>query len=339
MKPIRILSLLLALLTVLTLLCACKPEEETPSEPVAPAVTSLNLIVNGKTDYVIVRDYQASEKVVSAVQELASSIKNNIGATVTVKECFSNREESSDVKAEKEILIGMTNRDESINTLSNMRSKDYTICAQGSKLVIGGGGDDGTLSAIARFIQDFVIEQGNLFAVKQGALMNLVFSSAKTINQEVFYSYNSAHIMNASLDNFGIIYPNKDDECKQFAQDLSAHISVQTGYQLAIYHDATAWCDYEIRIGEAKGNLNHHDPADGCQCASLGSNEYCIKLVKTKVTYEDGSIHDGARLYICFGRNARDAAMNAFTKQIMPALTEATAFTMEEGFELTNRTA
>ena len=81
MKLTRILSLLLALLTVASLLCACKPEEETPDDPVEdPATTtSLSLIVNGETDYVLVRDYQADESIISAVQALATSIQNNIG--------------------------------------------------------------------------------------------------------------------------------------------------------------------------------------------------------------------------------------------------------------------
>lgn len=343
MKLTRILSLLLALLTVASLLCACKPEEaETPDDTttVDPnATTSLSLIVNGETDYVIVRDYQASEAVISAVQALATSIQKNIGATVQIKECFNNREEESDVKAAKEILVGMTNREESINTLSTMRSKDYTICEKNGKMVIGGGGDDGTLTAITRFINDFVVEQGNPFAVKQGAKQNLIFSSDKTVSEVGSYSYTSAHIMGVSLDNFGIIYPKNGSNSelyKTFAGELSSYISAQSGYQLPTMIDATNWCDYEIRIGYAEGNADKHEGEDGCCCRTLASNEYSIKLIKTQVTYEDGSKHDGARLYICFGASAKDAAMKAFSGQIMPILKEQTAFTMDEGFELNN---
>ena len=344
MKRIRILSLLLALLTVVTLLCACKPEEYTSDQdqPVEPTVTTLNLIVNGKTSYVIVRDYNASAAVIAAVDGMASSIEKNIGATVTVKECFSDREESSDVKAEKEILVGMTNREESAEALKDLRSNDFTICAKGSKLIIGGGGDEGTLAAITRFVQDFVIDQGNPYAVKAGKLQNLSFSSDKAISQSGNYSYTSAHILGASLDNFGIVYPKSaknSEECKTLANELSSYISTQCGYELSVYQDSTTWCDYEIRIGNAENNADKHSPGDGCVCGSLYSNQYCIKLVKTQVTYEDGSTHDGARLYICFGSNAKDAAYEAFTKQVMPMLKEAVAFTMDEGFELTNRTA
>lgn len=344
MKLTRILSLLLALLTVAFLLCACKPDDtETPDDDTTAAdptvATSLSLIVNGETDFVIVRDYQASEEVASAVNALAASIQNNIGATVQIKECYNNRVEESDVKAAKEILIGMTNREESTSILSTMRSKDYTICEKNGKMVIGGGGDSGTLTAITRFINDFVVKQGNPFAVKQGEKQNLIFSSDNTVNEVGSYSYTSAHIMGVSLDYYGIIYPkngNNSEVCKAFADELSSYISDQSGYELPTLIDATNWCDYEIRIGYAEGNDDKHTAENGCICKTLASNEYSIKLVKTKVTYEDETVHDGARLYICFGSNAKDAAYKAFTEQIMPILKEQVAFTMDEGFELNN---
>ena len=101
MKATRILSLLLAVLTVATLLCACKPDDDTANQPTEPTITTLNLIINGETSYVIVRDYHASAAVIDAVDKMAESIKKNIGATVSVKECYSDREDSSDVKASK----------------------------------------------------------------------------------------------------------------------------------------------------------------------------------------------------------------------------------------------
>ena len=339
MKLTRILSLLLALLTVASLLCACKPDENDDPETEEPVATSLSLIVNGETDFVIIYDNKASDEIVSAIQVLTESIQNNIGTSLTLQPCFMDRQEESDVVGPKEILIGMTNREESTSTLGTMRSKDFTICTKNGKLIIGGGGEAGTLSAITSFINDFVVAQGNRYAVKQGQKQNLIFSSDKAVNEVGTYSYTSAHLMGISLDQFGIIYPKKDYIGEELARELSAHISAQFGYDLSVYQDATKWCDFEIRVGNAKSNIEHHNPDIGCVCDSLAFDQYYIKLVKTQVTYEDGSIHDGARLYICFGANAKDAAYKAFTEQIMPILAEATAFTMDEGFELTNRTA
>ena len=56
MKKIRILSLVLALLMVVTLLAACKKDEE-PDGGNAPAESTLTLIDKGAAKYVIVHDY------------------------------------------------------------------------------------------------------------------------------------------------------------------------------------------------------------------------------------------------------------------------------------------
>ena len=336
MKFTRILALVLALLMVAVPLASCNrdenPAEQTPDAPAEEV--NLDLITRGKTEYVIVRDYKASNAVLDAVNSLIASIKVNIGADITVKECYNDLENnSSDVESKAEILIGVTNRKESIEALEGLRSKDYTISVHGTKLVIGGAGEEGTVAAIAKFINDVVVLQGNRFSVSQGDLQNLSYSSANNIHSDGTYSYNSAAILNARIDSYGIIFPKNADnseECKKFANELSAYISRETGYDLAVYKDTRAWCDYEILIGDTIRT------EEGL-VKSLGNDEYYIKLVKTEVTYEDGTTHPGARLTICFGRNAYEAAMKAFTGQIMPVTGEPVPFTMEENFELTNR--
>ena len=337
MKRIRILSLLLALLTVASLLCACNDEEGAEGGSKNAPATNLSVIVNGETDFVVVYDNDASDELVAAILALTESIQKNIGAEMTLQPCFMDREDETDVRHPNEILIGMTNRQESIDMLGSMRSKDFTITAKNGKLIVGGGGDEGTLFAITRFINDFVVKQGNLYAVKQGDKQNLIFSSDKAVNEAGSYSYTTAHLMGVSLDQFAIVYPKNDTSGEALANKISTHISAQTGYALPVLRDSTKWADYEIRVGAPNGNADKHTPKDGCLCNTLAANEYYIKLVKTQVTYEDGSIHDGARLYVCFGGSSTDAALKAFTEEIMPTLSESKPFTLEEGVIFTNR--
>lgn len=356
MKFTRILAFVLALVMVALPLASCSQGEggeegenffvstfnrvksffsgEDETTQASDEETILNLITRGKTQYVIVRDYKASNKILESVNGLIASIKVNIGADVVVKECYNDLEnEPSDVESKYEILIGETNRKESVEALKTLRSKDYTISVHGHKLVIGGSGEEGTVAAIAKFINDVVVLQGNRFAVSQGDLQNLTYSSHSNIYSDGTYSYNSAVVAGVRIDSFGIIYPkaaNNSEECKRFANELSAHISSETGYDLAVYKDTRAWCDYEILIGDTIRT-------ESGLVESLGNDEYYIKLVKNEVTYEDGTTHPGATLTICFGRNAYAAAMEAFTKTIMPVNGEPVPFTMEENFELTNR--
>lgn len=357
MKFTRILAFILALVMVVLPLTSCNDQEDgeesenffvstfnrvksffsdddDEDNSNSEEEVTLDMITRGKTEYVIVRNYRASNKILEAVNGLVASIKVNIGADVTVKECYNDLEnEPSDVVTKYEILIGVTNRKESEKALEGLRSKDYTISVHGTKLVIGGSGEEGTVAAVAKFINDVVVLQGNRFSVSQGDLQNLSYSSADNIYSTGTYSYSSAIMLGARIDSYGIIYPKNSDnteDYKKFANTLSAHISKETGYDLSVYKDTRAWCDYEILIGDTirteEGLVD-----------SLGNDEYYIKLIKTEVTYEDGTTHPGARLIICFGKNAYDAAMEAFTTKIMPVMGEPVAFNLEENFELTNR--
>lgn len=339
MKLTRILSLILALLMVVATLAACKPEEQTDVdeeylEEEEEQGTTLNLIDEGITEYVLVRDYKASNAVINAVNSMVDSIKSNIGADITIKECFNDLEdEPLDVVTEKEILIGMTNRPESIEALDGMRSKDYTISNHGTKLVIGGGGEEGTIAAITRFLNDFIAEQGDRFAVKNGEYQNLVVTPAMEINFTGQYSYNSISMLGVSLDSFGLIYPKHADnslECKNIAAQIAAHVAKEGGYELKTYKDTRYWCDYEILIGDTI--RTDDDLVD-----SLGKDEYYIRLIKTEVTYEDDSKHPGGQLIICFGDNAAAAALEAFKTKVLPVLVEPTTLALEENFEVTNR--
>ena len=337
MKFTRILALILALLMVVATLAACKPAEEPEeTEEEENSGVTLNLIDKGITEYVLVRDYKASNAVIDAVNSMVASIKLNIGADITFKECFNDLEdEPLDVVTEKEILIGMTNRPESEEALSGLRSKDYTISNHGTKLVIGGGGEEGTIAAITRFLNDFVAEQGDRFAVRSGDFQNLVVKPEMEVNFKGNYSYSSASMLGVSMGSFGLIFPKSADnsgECRVMADQIAAHIAKESGYELKVYKDTRYWCDYEILIGDTIRT-------DDALVDSLGDNEYYIKLIKTEVTYEDGSKHPGGQLIICFGDDAGPAALEAFKTKVMPVLAEVGTLALEEGFELTNRGA
>ena len=156
MKLTRILALILALLMMAMSLTACnllseeeppvedepagdKPSGDEPSDELPPVDDQptedeekkeniLNLINTGVTDYVIVRDYNASQAVVDAINNVVKSIKEDTGADIEVRLCYIDRPgEASDVVAEKEILIGATNRTESEQALNGLLADDYTL--------------------------------------------------------------------------------------------------------------------------------------------------------------------------------------------------------------------
>lgn len=324
MRSKRILCLVLALLMLVPLMVACKDEPEA-----APPPTVLDLVANGKTEYTIVYDSSVSDGMKAKVQTLVETVKGIIGADISVTP--SVKQDTSEVPAEYEILIGKTKREETTEAFKTLRSKDYVIEVVGKKLVIGGPTEDSTMKALDEFISKVVYAQGDRNAVNSGKKLDLTFSSENNVLVTGTYSYSSCHLSDARVDSFYIFYPTgASDEVREFAAAVQSHITKEAGYELAIYPDGSAWADYEILIGNTART-------DDELAASLGADEYYIKLTKTEVTYKDGSKHEGAQLVILYGANAMNAALTAFHQQMMPAKKDGGELSFANGYVLTNR--
>ncbi|MBR6728390.1 MAG: hypothetical protein IKM08_09385 [Clostridia bacterium] len=358
MKTARILALILALLMLVATFAACNQTPEEPTDPnqgTTPPVEQppveqppveqppveqppvkdeevvLNLIDTGVANYVIVRDYNVSQSIKDAIDSVVAAIKEDTGAVIEVRECFIDRPgEPLDVETEKEILIGKTNRAESIAALNGLLADDYTISVHGSKLVVGGGGDSGTLKALAILLNQHIHEKGNKYEVKNGRLQSISFSEIENVSARGTYSYSKFFMMGARIDSYYVFYPKgseMEQVYKQLAEDVSTHISTTTGYELDVYKDNRGWADYEILIGDTVRT------PEGVY-EELEDDEYVIQLVPNEVTYEDGSVHAGAQIYICFGEDAYEAVKTAFTKEFMPASTVLLEKDITEAFIL-----
>ncbi|MBQ2807137.1 MAG: hypothetical protein IJA78_00945 [Clostridia bacterium] len=338
MKKIRILSLILALFMMAALLVACKKDEDPNAGSAPVAETTLTLIDKGAAKYTIVHDYEVGYEVREAINTLVQAIKANHNADVVVKECFNDREVPSDVPEDNEILVGMTNREESRDALKDLRSNDWVMEVRGSRLVLGSSADAGTVAAIFEFMNAFVYEQGNRNIVREYnmgdtsiELPSLVFGTANNTSGKGTYSYNpNALIADARVDSYVIIYTKNGelaDESKSFADELRTHISRETGYELDVYKDTRCWGDFEILIGDTVRT-------DAGLCADIDDNEYLIKVTKRTVKYDDGSEHEGAQVLVLFGKNAKDAALNAFKKEFMPSSQTPIDLNIADGFTL-----
>ena len=132
------------------------------------------------------------------------------------------------------------------------------------------------------------------------------------------------------MDSYVLIYTKIGefaDQSKDLADDLRTHISRETGYELDMYKDTRCWGDYEILIGDTIRT-------DAGLYATIGDNQYLIKVVKRTVTYEDGSQHEGAQVLILFGKNAAAAALNAFKKEFMPSSQTPIDLNIADGYTI-----
>ncbi len=161
----KITTLLLAVCMLLPLLAACTgttPDEAettemsvdtTLEETTAPAPTELSLIAAGVSEYTIIRPSDCQSFIVDAMSDLRKTIEGKYGVNIKPKDDWVKdvKEGEAYISEAPEILIGETNRKESIEALATLQPGEYKICVSGNKLVLIGTTDYLTSLAVKAF--------------------------------------------------------------------------------------------------------------------------------------------------------------------------------------------
>ncbi|MHB1151307.1 MAG: hypothetical protein ACYCWE_07775 [Eubacteriales bacterium] len=143
-------KLLLIILFSLFTLFGCVIKNQTPEKLL------LNVVADGKTEYVIIRGDIASEEEIDAAVMLRDSILNTAGVKLQIKTDWIKNE--SDIPASaKEILIGQTNRTESDISLD---SGECVVAVSGDRIIISGSGSGSVRAAAGYFVSAFVEKDG-----------------------------------------------------------------------------------------------------------------------------------------------------------------------------------
>ena len=328
MKTIRILALMLALLLLAVPLVACDDTSEPTDGPDDETVEDIELSVVKKdeTKYVLVIDYMAGPLTRANVLVLQQCFKDYLGCEIELRECFSDREDPDELDPiEREILIGMTNRPESGEFIETLKVKDYAMKIEGEKILIAGGSDESTAAAINAFNIGFVQDQGNRFEVPKGAVFSLSVKESALAEKFITskYSYDTATMGDARIDSYLITIPAEGlmtEEYRAFAEQYREYVYVQAGYSLDLKRDAqVVKADYKVLIGDTTFT-------DASIVNSIEDDEYYIAFNGT-----EGS----GTLTIIFGRDAADAAWNAY-KEVMPSSATPLDFHLSDSFVKTN---
>ena len=180
-------TLLLLLLACLCLLTACGGSEienitvttasdnaATTTAPVETAPPTEDLVLigsDGKTAFTVVRADEADGITVNAAIALHTKLNETYSAKVGLSSDISFRTEPDGtvVNDKYEILIGDTNRPESIAARAALEESDteddYIICVQGKKLVILGKNGFSTKFAIELFLEQYLGAAGEALIV------------------------------------------------------------------------------------------------------------------------------------------------------------------------------
>ena len=125
------------------------------SDTTGPMKTeNLQVVKNHKTDYVIVIPEHSKTYVRAMAERLSGTVEAYTGAKLQVR----NDSETSDMgggeRAEKEILLGITNRPEQTEKSDVDYAQGYSISVVGDKLLFNAETQSGLYLAISQFVQD-----------------------------------------------------------------------------------------------------------------------------------------------------------------------------------------
>ena len=134
--------------------CAGEAIEETTQPIVTEAPETEAPGFNLHAEFKLCRPDEAADDEVAAIQLLKRGIESSLGFKLSMSTDFTKK--GAEVKPEKyEILVGQTNRADSVSALENLTYYDWTYkIVSENVIVIGGGSPEATLTAAKNFLKD-----------------------------------------------------------------------------------------------------------------------------------------------------------------------------------------
>jgi len=131
--------------------CGTTSNNPKPTEPDTPTDSNaLAIIVNGKSDFVIVLGENASYMELKAAEELQKYLMQITGAKLSIIT-------DADAPAAKEIVIGQTNRESKGQfAREELIHNGFVITTDGGKLWLIGGDEYGTLFAVYELLESYL---------------------------------------------------------------------------------------------------------------------------------------------------------------------------------------
>lgn len=242
----RFLSFFLICILLLPTAACGKSGDETPvtttvSETAAPETTipveDLVLIdESGKTSFAIVRgdatDGMTANAAIALHTKLNSAYKSKVGLSSDIM--AKPGPDGSVVNDKCEILVGMTNRRESIDARAALDASDtedtYLICVMGKKLVILGKNGFSTKYAVNLFLEQFLgkagealILPGDLMLMGQGMAQSVPLSEGADLRIMTFN-------LLGGMENPNVRHPNIQETILTYMPDVIGFQEANNGH-------------------------------------------------------------------------------------------------------------
>lgn len=252
----------------------------------APPELKTDIVITKETasQYVIIRPERAGEELRSAASSLYFAF-NNKGFKIDYQSDWT-KDPSSISKDSKEILIGDTNRPESVQYSSVLRTHDYIIANNGTKIIIAGGSEEATVRAIKAFILKYL--SGNLSSIKFP-----IGESEKSLSD---YEIDSLTLFGKNITEYTVVRDkNANVFVKHAATVLSQNITDKTGYKINVANDGEENTGYRIFIKDHTafssklGEKEFSYTQDGNDLTIYGTTHSVIYAVRSLI----GNMSDG----------------------------------------------
>ncbi len=283
----KILALLLALLMVTIGLASCKKKEDPDStdtttggaEESEDVSKRYYIVSGGESDFVLVYPKKAGDSVVQGALEIKGLLKMKTGVDMKVVDDESVAADSG----AKEILIGETNRPESDVKAELAGYNDYIVKLTGNKLVIAGGCDEATVSAVSYF-RKMVIEKISSKELQAG---NAYVQNDLLFNYHYPYSMENMTLLGTPVKDYKIVV-GADCSFVEYRAALRFMYSIMkmTGRAMDIVEDDTEASAHEIRIGKTNRTT-----------AVAAREEYVINVNEGSLEFISGSLFGYEALY------------------------------------------
>ncbi len=277
MKKLQILLAGMLLIPVIFTSCGDSvPSKNTIEEtPVTDIAETSAISCSDLSGYTLIRPEDASETVISAASALYKNLRE-INPALSFKDDYYRDDLPEYAMQDCEILIGETNRPESMEFIKTLRTKDYGYVMRDQKIIIAGKNDEYTAKAIELFLREIAMRDNT---------DGIFYSAGDDFLKVGKYPLDSLSISKnseeTSIFEFTIVYPEKGESFEYLCAELLVSVIAETtGYCLEIIPDSSEKQPYEILIG----NTNRSDTE-----LNLADNESCITVQWDKIQFSGNS--------------------------------------------------
>ena len=202
----------------------------------------LTVVDNGICNYTIVRSSKASDAVINSTLTIKRALKDHYSSDIQLKDDWLN-EKKGETPAEYEILVGVSNREETTALAEGLLSKDYVVKAVGNKIVIVGGSDEATVEAVKFFVENVCTASDT---------PTLLFEQSDEVEYKHEYRLVSMTVNGVDIANYKIVYDASSAYGKERAVAVQSSILEGYGKAVEVTSDTEAETDYEILVGSTR---------------------------------------------------------------------------------------